>query len=123
MIETVFLDVVDHVVGGEVVDVHLPPKQQPYFGAGDFIGDDLRDTVDIILPLLETGERFVDVGARPLHDEDAEVAQDVFEIASAPHAWLGHAASSSRSTSVRSKKKKDICLKGIDWTGSGYVIM
>lgn len=95
LIEAVLLNIPDHVIRREVVDAHLPPQEQPDLGTRDLIRDHLGDVVDLVLPLLEAGQRLVDVGACPLNDEDTEVAQDVLEVAGAPDAGLGHARNSN----------------------------
>lgn len=59
-------------------------------GGGCTYNNDLRYDVYLLLVLLQTGQRLVDIRARPLDDERAKVAKDMFEVLLRPDSRCAH---------------------------------
>ena len=66
VVEIVLLDVSDHRLRDQVPDAHVSPAEKTDFGAGDVVLDQLLDDVDVVLPPLQCGQGFVDVGTGSL---------------------------------------------------------
>ena len=59
----------DHRGWNQVSHAHLSPQEKPNLSARYIVLYKLLDDVDVILPLLQIGQRPVEVGTRPFDDE------------------------------------------------------
>lgn len=63
------LDVVNNGHRDEIANAHLTPQKKTNLGATDVVLDELLNDIDILLPGLQCGKRFVNVRSAALDDE------------------------------------------------------
>lgn len=69
LIQMVLLNVVDDWDRNEIANTHLTAQEEPNLGAADIILNELLDDMDVVLPGLQAGQGFIDVGTTAFNDE------------------------------------------------------
>jgi hypothetical protein len=108
IIQPLFLDVSYHRLGHQVADTHVAFAEQADLCAGNVILHQLLYNVNIVLPLLQCRQGFINIGTASLFhvrighhkdmnmvsayldDEGAKVAQDIVDILGCPDTRSRH---------------------------------